>query len=118
MELWLRNGTTNKLTGLVVQNCVMLGFAGGFSAQTSTNKVQHPPYIAVRSDTGDRWVISAWYPPKRCWDNHLCPCMHSDPQFPDCAPGETVRARGWLSFYQGTNIQTEFDRIEAFGWRN
>ena len=49
MDLWLRNGTKEKLTGLRVQNCVMLGYAPGFAAQTNTNKVFQPPYAAVRS---------------------------------------------------------------------
>ena len=117
MDLWLRNGTNKKLTSLRVQNCVMLGFAPGFAAQTTTNKVFQSPYAAARSDDGRRWVITAWTPVQRCWGNELCPCLHSDPQFPDCAPGETQRLRGWLSFYEGTNIQAEFQRIESAGWR-
>jgi hypothetical protein len=118
MELWLRNGTTDKLTGLRVQNCVMLGYARGFNAQTSTNKLFQPPYAAVRSADGRRWVITGWDPVQRCWGNEQCPCLHSDPQFPDCPAGETVRVRGWLSFYEGTDVQAEFRRIEAAGWRN
>jgi hypothetical protein len=43
--------------------------------------------------------------------------MHSDPQFPDCAPGETQRLRGWLSFYQGTDIDAELSRIRKLDWR-
>jgi hypothetical protein len=44
------------------------------------------------------------------------PCLHSDPQIPDCPPGETRRVRGWLSFYEGSDVQAEFNRIEALGW--
>ena len=44
------------------------------------------------------------------------PCLHSDPKFPDSAPGESKRLRGWLSFYQGTNVQAEFDRILKLDW--
>jgi predicted amidohydrolase len=117
MELWLRNGSLEGLSGLRVQNCVMLGYAAGFGALTTTNKVFEPPYAAVRSEDGRRWIVTAWDPVQRCWGNEQCPCLHSDPQFPDCQPGETVRLRGWLSFYEGTEIQGEFRRIEASGWR-
>ncbi len=117
MELWLRNGTQETLTGLRVQNCVMLGYAPGFAAQTNENKVFQPPYAAVRSDDGRRWIITAWEPVQRCWGNEKCPCLHSDPQFPDCPPGETRRLRGWLSFCEGDNVNGEFARIDATGWR-
>lgn len=117
MELWLRNGTAETLTGLRVQNCVMLGFAAGFETQTSSNKVFVAPYAAARSSSGARWVITAWVPNQRCWGNAPCPCLHSDPQFPDCAPGKTQSVRGWLSFYQGTDIHAELARIESTGWQ-
>jgi len=117
MELWLRNGTKENLTGLRVQNCVMLGYARGFAAQTPTNKVFRSPYSAARSDDGHRWVITAWVPVQRCWSNDPCPCLHSDPQFPDCSPGETVRVRGWLSFHEGNDPESELQRIEKTGWR-
>jgi predicted amidohydrolase len=117
MNLWLRNGTPDTLTGLRVQNCVMLAYASGFSAQTIQNKVFHAPYAAVRTEDGPRWIITAWDPVQRCWGNERVPCLHSDPQFPDCKPGETQHLRGWLSFYEGTNVEAEFQRIEATGWR-
>jgi predicted amidohydrolase len=117
MELWLRNGTPEKLTGLRVQNCVMLAHAPGFAAQTGTNKLYQTPYAVARSDDSRRWIITAWDPIQRCWGNDQCPCLHADPQFPNCAPGETVRVRGWLSFYQGTNIKDELERIDATGWQ-
>lgn len=117
MDLWLRNGTRDKLTGLRVQNCVMLAGAPGFTAQTLTNKVFKSPYAAVRSEDGRRWIITAWDPVQRCWGNDQVPCLHSDPQFPDCAPGDTARLRGWLSFYEGGNVEAEFSRIEQTGWR-
>lgn len=117
MELWLRNGTSEPLTGLRVQNCVMLGQAIGFTAQTTDNKVFQSPYAAARSEDGRRWIITAWDPAHRGWGNEWCPCLHSDPQFPDCAPGQTQRVRGWLSFYEGTDLEAEFARIERTGWR-
>ena len=44
--------------------------------------------------------------------------MHSDPKVPDCAPGETQTLRGWLSFYEGQDLDAELQRIEATGWRD
>lgn len=116
-ELWLRNGSPHRLTGLHVQNCVMLGEAPGFSSQSLTNKVFAPPYAAARSDDGHRWVITAWQHCERAWGNELVPCIHADPIFPDCDPGDTVQVRGWLSFYDGTDVTSEFLRLETLNWR-
>jgi hypothetical protein len=56
-----------------------------------------PPVAAVaRSHDGRRWIITAWERCQRAWADPPVPCLHSDPQFPDCAPGETQRLRGWL----------------------
>lgn len=117
MELWLTNGRKETLSDLRVQNCVMLKGAKGFDQQTNDNKVLSNPYVACRSSDGKRWIITAWEPCHRPWANAPCPCLHSDPKFPDCAPGETKRLRGWLSFYEGTDIQAEFKRIDHLGWR-
>ena len=117
MELWLTNGTTSVLSDLRVQNCVMLKDAAGFNALTNANKVFAKPFVACRNDSGDRWIITAWEPCHRPWANPPVPCLHSDPKFPDCAPGQTQRLRGWLSFYQGTNIHDEFERIKKTGWQ-
>lgn len=116
-ELWLTNGTKEKLTDLRVQNCVMLKGAPGFNSLTNANKIFSLPYVACRSDSGDRWIISAWERCHRPWANAPVPCLHSDPKFPDCAPGETKRLRGWLSFYEGADLEGEFRRIEHLGWR-
>ncbi len=113
MELWLRNGTKEKLTDLRVQNCAMLKAAKGFNAQTNDNKVLQSPFAACRSEDGKRWIITAWERCGRAWANLPCPCFHSDPVFSDCAPGETVRLQGWLSFYEGTAIEAEFTRIAS-----
>jgi predicted amidohydrolase len=118
MHLWLHNGTAEKLSGLRVQNCVLLGYAPLFNNQTLTNKVFQSPYAAAASADRAHWVITAWEPVQRCWGNEDCPCVHSDPQFPDCPPGETTHARGWLSFYEGTNLVSELRRIDATGWRD
>ncbi len=116
METWLRNGTTAPLTGLRLQNCVMLGGAPEFAARTATNKVFRGPYAACRSSAGNRWVVTAWVPLDATWQNPPLPCMHSNGRLADCPPGETVRARGWLSFYEGTDIEAELDRIERSEW--
>jgi len=116
MELWLHNGTGAALTDLRVQNCVMLKAAQGFNQLANTNKVLEKPYVACRSTDGKRWIVSAWEPCHRPWANAPVPCLHSDPKFPDCAPGETKRVRGWLSFYEGTDVKAEFQRIEKTGW--
>jgi predicted amidohydrolase len=116
MELWLRNGTTEKLTGLRVQNCVMLGHARGFETQTNSNKLFRPPYSTARCDDGKRWIITAWSRNQRCWGNEACPCLHADPQLPDCPPGQTVRVRGWLSFLDRPQVDRELERIERSRW--
>lgn len=117
MEQWLTNGTDRTLTGLKVQNCLMLKGAPEFAQLTDDNKVLAAPYAACRSPEGNRWVIIAWEPCWRPWPNAKVPCLHSDPQFPDCPPGQTRRLRGWLSFYEGTDLEAELARIEATGWR-
>lgn len=117
MEMWLHNGTSQSLSDMRVQNCVMLKGAEGFTEQTVDNKVFASPYAACRSKDGKHWVITAWEPCHRAWSNAPCPCLHSDPKFPDCAPGETKRIRGWLSFFEGTDLQAELKRIDASGWR-
>lgn len=112
MELRLHNGTDAELTDLRVQNCVMLKGAPEFAALTNDNKRLEAPFAAVRSGTHPgRWIITAWEPCFRPWGNSRCPCLHSDPKFPDCPPGETRNVRGWLSFYEGEDLDAEFARI-------
>lgn len=117
MKMWLKNGTKEPLTDLRVQNCVMLKAAAGFEQQTKENKQFIDGYAVVASPDKDRWMITAWDPLHRSWGNDKCPCLHSDPKFPDCAPGETKWLRGWFSFYQGQDIKAELARIEATNWR-
>ncbi|MDH4239252.1 MAG: hypothetical protein OEW48_06790 [Phycisphaerae bacterium] len=117
MELWLKNGTNQKLSDLRIQNCVMTKMAAGFEQQTNDNKVLTNPYVACRDSDGRRWIITAWENCNNPWGNDKCPCFHSDPKFPDLEPGQMHRLHGWLSFYVGTNIKGEFGRIEATGWQ-
>ncbi|MBI1310678.1 hypothetical protein GC176_05160 [bacterium] len=117
MELSLTNGTPKTLSDLRVQNCVMLKSAAGFERQTNENKVDRKPYALAKSDDARRWIITAWEPVNRVWFNERCPCLHSDPKFPDCPPGKTVRLHGWLSFYEGSDIDAELRRIDETNWR-
>ncbi len=117
MKLTLTNGSKEKLSDLRVQNCVMLKMAQGFNRQTNDNKVFAKPYVACRSADGKRHVITAWEPCDRAWANAPCPCLHSDPKFPDCAPGETKTLHGWLSFYEGEDVKAEFRRLDTVGWQ-
>jgi peptidoglycan/xylan/chitin deacetylase (PgdA/CDA1 family) len=98
MELWLRNGTVEPLQNLRTQICVLLKEAAGFNGQSNTNKSYQNPEATVRSADGKRSIVTAWERCGRTWGNTACPCMHSDPVLPDCAPGETVRLRGYLLF--------------------
>jgi hypothetical protein len=117
MEFWLSNGTTERLTSMRVQMCVMLKAAVGFTAQTNQNKLIEPPYVAAQSDDGRRWIIIAWDPLHRGWANPPVPCLHSDPVLSDCEPGQTVRASGMLWFYEGDDIHAELKRLDATAWR-
>ena len=116
MEMWLKNGSIQKLSDLRVQICVMPKMAAGFAGQTNENKVFTNPYVACRSEDGRRWIITAWENCDRPWGNEQCPCFHSDPKFPDLEPGQEHRLHGWLSFYEGGDIQAEFARIETLRW--
>ena len=110
MELWLKNESGQALTGLRVQVCVMLKGAPEFNRQTNDNKRLTAPIAAVQSEKGNRWILTAWERCGRVWGNAQCPCMHSDPVLPDCPAGETVRVRGRLWFYDGSQIEEEISR--------
>ena len=110
MELSITNGSDAPLTKLRAQNCVMLKGAPDFNGQTGDNKVKIDEIVAVRSKDGARWITTAWDYGKP-WENPLVPCMHSDPNFPDCPPGETVVSRGRILFYEGKDIQAEIERL-------
>lgn len=112
MKMWLSNGTDRVLTDMRVQNCVMLKAMAGFNQQTNSNKVLWGPYAACRSESGDRWVITAWKPINRAWANPPVPCIHADPKIPDTKPGEISVLRGLVSFYKGREIQKEFERLD------
>lgn len=112
MEFRVRNGGGQTLTGLRVQMCVMLGSLTGFEMQTNANKVFAAPFAACQDRTGQRWVITGWERCGRAWGNPPCPCLHADPVLEDCPPGQCKSVRGWLSFYEGTDIDVELKRLK------
>lgn len=116
MELRLKNGTDRKLTGLRAQVCVMLKGAPGFNAQTKENKlkIDAPGVCAVRSEDGRRWIATVFEKPRLC-ENPPCPCIHSDPNFSDLAPGEETVSRGRLFVYEGEDFKEEVARRVAAG---
>ncbi|AMV24930.1 Polysaccharide deacetylase [Gemmata sp. SH-PL17] len=113
MEFRVTNGTDQTLTGLRVQMCVMLAGLTGFDKQTNDNKVFVAPFAACKDATGKRWVITGWERCGRAWGNPPCPCLHADPVVEDCPPGQTKAVRGWQSFYEGTDIDSELKRLKA-----
>jgi len=113
MELWLRNGSDQPLAGLRTQICDHLKGAPEFNEQTTTNKIFRVPSVAVHSVGGDRWILTTWERCGRAWGNPQVPCLHADPVLPDCAPGETVRVRGQLWFYEGKEVDRELETAKA-----
>ncbi len=111
MEFQISNGSADLIRGIDVQMCVMLRSLNGFAGRTNDNKVFSPPFSAAHDANGDRWVIAAWENCRRAWGNPPCPCLHSDPQVADCPPGESRNVRGWIFFYHGNDIRTEFQRL-------
>ena len=116
IRMTLFNGTDSELSDLRVQMCAMLKSMKGFDQQTNDNKVFRAPLAACRNSAGDHWVILGFQKNHRTWGNAPCPCLHSDPIFDNCPAGESRSVNGWLSFYQGGDINAELDRIEAI-WR-
>ncbi len=87
MELWIRNGSAEPLTAMRSQVCVLLAHASGLAT---------PTYSQPRASAGP--IHTEWEDCQRVWGNPQCPCLHSDPKFPDCPPGETVRRSGRVWF--------------------
>lgn len=117
MRLSLTNGTDFTLSKLRVQNCIFLKGLKGFDNKSDPKSMASEPYNARGTADGAQWVITAWLPGGETWGNDRNPCFHSDPTFEDCPPGHTRVVHGWLSFYQGDDIQGEFERIDKTGWR-
>jgi peptidoglycan/xylan/chitin deacetylase (PgdA/CDA1 family) len=113
MQFTVTNGSDETLTGLRVQMCVMLAGLKGFEKQTNDNKIFAAPFAACHDEAKKRWIITAWERCGRAWGNPPCPCLHSDPQVEDCPQGESRNVRGWLSFYEGTDIEGELERLKS-----
>ena len=111
MRLWIRNGSGKKLTDLRAQVCTMLKGLPGFNQRIKGNKIIHKNLVACRDEQGERWVIIGWQPIHRPWTNPPVPCMHADPSFADCPPGETVEARGIIAFYEGVEIIPKLEEL-------
>lgn len=118
MKITLTNGTPSLLTDLRVQNCVFLKGLKGFENEAKPQVVSNKPYTAYGNADGTRWVITVWEPFDRIWNNPINPCFHSDPRFDDCPPGESRSIHGWLSFYEGKDVQSEFKRLDKLGWQS
>jgi hypothetical protein len=114
LKLWIKNGSNETLTGLVVQNCMMLANAEGFNQMANDNKLIERPFVVCSNASKTRHIITGWQNCVRPWANPPCPCMHSDPQFPDCSPGETQELLGILAFYEGQALTSELERLRAF----
>ncbi len=117
MEMWVSNGTLIPMRGLWAQICVLPARVTGFTFIKAENSLLKDGYTLCRGADSNRWIITAWQPLQSQTINPEYPSFRSDPNFGDCEPGETVRARGWLSFYQGDDVGAELTRIEATGWR-
>ncbi len=116
MQFGVSNDSEQKLTGLRVQMCVMLAGLKGFEALSNDNKVFAAPFAACKDATGKRWLILGWQRCGRAWGNPPCPCVHADPVIEDCPAGESRSVRGWLSFYEGENIEAELRRLKLIAF--
>jgi peptidoglycan/xylan/chitin deacetylase (PgdA/CDA1 family) len=117
MTFTIANGSSDACTGLRVQMCVMLAGLNGFDKRTNENKVFASPFAACKDETGRKWIITGWERCGRAWGNPPCPCLHADPVVEDCPPGEMRSVRGWLSFYEGTDIEGELKRLREVAFK-
>ncbi len=105
MELWLFNGTNQPLDSLKTQVCVMLKGADSFNDLTNDNKKFSDNTAAVKSRDSNQWILTSWERTFNPWGNEDVPCIHTDPMFEPCAPGDTVRLKGQLWFYEGADVE-------------
>ncbi len=83
----------------------MLKGANEFNLLGLENKKFQPEASAVKNEDADRWILTQWENTFNPWGNPEVPCIHADPQFPDCAPGDTVRLHGRLWFYEVSDLE-------------
>ena len=114
LELWMQNASPETITGLQTQVCVLLKGAPGFNDQTNGNKKLLEDVIATGSKDGKHWIVTVWER-ARIWANPPCPCMHSDPMFPDLKPQEKATLRGRLFFFEGSDLEKEIAKRRRQG---
>lgn len=105
MEMRLKNGTSQNLSKLRTQVCVMLKGMPGLTRQNDEGKILKDGIAAAKVDGEDKWVIVAFAPNYRAWQNPLVPCIHSDPTFDEVWSGHSEVVRGRIAFYEGTDIE-------------
>jgi hypothetical protein len=111
----LINGSDRAVTDVRVQVCNMLKGMKGFEQQAEGDVVKSGSLIAARSRDAKRWVVAGWEPMQRAWSNPPVPCIHSDAKVPDCKPGAIQRVRGFVRFYEGTDVDAELRRLQTSG---
>ncbi len=115
MSLWLYNGTKDTiLTNLQTQVCIMFKGATDFDQLTNENKIFRDAVVAIKSEQKDLWILTAWERCGHAWGNEDCPCMHSDPVLPDCAPGDTVRVKGKIWFTNSASFDSEMEKATRY----
>jgi peptidoglycan/xylan/chitin deacetylase (PgdA/CDA1 family) len=113
LKLFLYNETSDTtFTDLRTQVCIMFKNVSEFNSQTNENKIFECPLSAVHSEDSIKWIITAWEGCHNAWGNEDCPCMHADPVFPDCKPGEEVQLQGKIWFYEGNDIEAQLEKIK------
>lgn len=111
LEMWINNGSRTTLKGLQTQMCAMLKSLEGFNLQTNDNKTFNKPFATVRNESQNRFLLFAWDRSQRTWGNTHCPCLHSDPQFPDCPPDQKVSLKGILKFQTTKHIDQDINTL-------
>lgn len=102
--MWLENRSTNALSALRTQVCLMLKGAPGFNEQNQERKQYESPLVVVRAKDADRYILLGFTHCIRTWGGEKCPCIHSDPVFPDAVPGQRVTVQGRLRFCTGPDL--------------
>lgn len=89
---------------------------GGYGLSFGRSRPQvDEPITAVRSSDGRRWIVTVWDHCLSLPNNPRCPCMHSDPQFPDLGPGERSEVHGRLYFVEGKDLGAFYADVVKYG---
>jgi hypothetical protein len=112
LEIWVFNGTQQPLTQLKVEVCGLLKAATGFNHQIAENKMFDPPVAAVHTADRQKWILMAFEKTGTVSGNPQIPSIDSILSFPTCPPGETVKSRGQVWFYQGSNVIGEIQKAK------